>query len=100
MTRLLSKEIAALHADGQYKIDAFGLRGLRKSSRYVKLDIQKGVSALFLKEIETNKLSFRTRFMPVNVIVNRPSNTKLRPQVKQARVANKNGRCNGAVHLL
>ena len=26
-----------------------------------------------------------------------PSNTKLRPQVKQA---NKNGRCNGAAHLL
>ena len=27
-------------------------------------------------------------------------NTKLRPQVKQARAANKNGRCNGAAHLL
>ena len=28
------------------------------------------------------------------------SNTKLRPQVKQARTANKNGRCTGAAHLL
>ena len=34
------------------------------------------------------------------VNVNRPSNTKLRRQVKQARPANKNARCTGAAHLL
>ena len=33
-------------------------------------------------------------------LVNRPSNTKIRPQVKQARAANKNGRCTGTTHSL
>ena len=32
--------------------------------------------------------------------VNRPSNTKLRPQVKQACAVNKNGHCKGAAHLI
>ena len=36
----------------------------------------------------------------VPVIVNCPGNTKLRPQVKQALAANKNGRCNRAAYLL
>ena len=42
------------------------------------------------------------RYVPELEILNanRPSNTKLRRQVKGARASNKNGRCNGAAHLL
>ena len=70
---------------------------LQREELLETVEVECGLSPVpYINQISSS----RTRFIPVNVIVNRPSNTKLRPQVKQARAANKNDRCNGAARLL
>ena len=54
----------------------------------------------FLTSNCTTKESSRTQILNVNRPSNHPNTTKTRRQVKQARAANENGRCNEAVLLV
>ena len=56
-------------------------------------------SSIFSSHSNLRLDSLVSRYKSVQFPI-RPSNIKLRPQVKQARAANKNCRCNGAAHLL